>query len=264
MHEDEIPDFDVAAALAGEFAVGVALFGGLRAHVVEDFAARATGSGVAHGPEIVFEAGDGHDAIGSDVIQPEGASVFVNAELVAGSDFGAAEDGGVELGLVDAEPFGRGDQLPSVGDGVLLEVVAEGEIAEHLEEGVVALGEAHIFEVIVFSAGADAFLGGGGAGVVALFQAEEDVFELVHAGVGEQQGGIAVGHQRGAANAAMPFALEESQESIADQVAGPGLAAAGITGHMCSVVRIEGTQALSQRKAGTGNVDQGRARAATK
>ena len=80
----------------------------------------------------------------------------------------AFEDGDVELCWVDAEPLGRGEQLPGVGDGVALEVVAEGEVAEHLEEGVVAAGEADVFEVVVLAAGADALLRGGGAGVVAL------------------------------------------------------------------------------------------------
>ena len=69
---------------------------------------------------------------------------------------------------------------------------AEGEIAHHFEEGVVALGEADIFEVVVFAAGANAFLCCRGAVVVALFEAEEDVLELVHASVGEEQGGIAM------------------------------------------------------------------------
>src|ERR1700682_5368078 len=39
LHEDEIPDFDVAAAFAAEFAVGVALVGRGGAHVVVKFAA---------------------------------------------------------------------------------------------------------------------------------------------------------------------------------------------------------------------------------
>ena len=85
-------------------------------------------------------------------------------------------------------PQTSGQELPGVGDGVALEVVAEAEVAEHLEEGVVAAGEADVFEVVVLAAGADALLAGGGAGVVAALGAEEDVLELVHAGVGEEQG----------------------------------------------------------------------------
>ena len=51
-----------------------------------------------------------------------------------------------------------GDQLPGQLDGAFLEVIAEREIAEHLEEGVVARGVADIVEVVVLAAGAHAFL----------------------------------------------------------------------------------------------------------
>ncbi len=63
LHEDEIPDFHVAAALAAELAIGVALVGRGGAHVVENFAARAARAGIAHGPEIFFQPGNGNDAI---------------------------------------------------------------------------------------------------------------------------------------------------------------------------------------------------------
>ena len=63
LHEDQIPDFDVAAAFAAERAVGVALLGGRRAHVVVNFAARAAGAGVAHGPEVFLQAGNRDHAL---------------------------------------------------------------------------------------------------------------------------------------------------------------------------------------------------------
>jgi len=69
--------------------------------------------------------------------------------------------------------------------------------------------EADVFEVVVFAAGADAFLRVGGAGVAARNDArpfgdvrgalaEEDGHELVHAGVGEKEvGGIGQQARRG-------------------------------------------------------------------
>ncbi len=85
------------------------------------------------------------------------------------------------------------------------------------------LGEADVFQVVVLAPGADALLRGGGFVVVALFEAEEDVLELVHAGVGEQQRRIAVRDERGTADAAMAFAFKEAQEGLADVVAAPRL-----------------------------------------
>jgi hypothetical protein len=104
---------------------------------------------------------------------------------IAGYAFVAFEDGAVEARWVDSEPLLRGQQLPCVGDGFLLEVVAKAEVAEHFEEGVVAACEADVFEVVVFSACADAFLRACRARVVAFFRAQEDVFELIHSCVGE-------------------------------------------------------------------------------
>ena len=73
------------------------------------------------------------------------------------------EHGDQQAGLGEAEILGQ--QVPGVGDGAFLEVVAETEIAQHLEERVVAGGVADIVQVVVLAAGADAFLRGGGADV---------------------------------------------------------------------------------------------------
>ena len=57
-----------------------------------------------------------------------------------------------------SKPHDLGDELPAVGDRQLLEVVAEAEVAEHLEEHEVALGAPDVVEVVVLAAGADALL----------------------------------------------------------------------------------------------------------
>src|SRR5712692_6487425 len=128
--------------------------------------------------------------------------------------------GYVKFFLWDGKPFRRSQQFPGIGDGIFFEVVAEGEIAEHFEEGVVAVGEADVFEVVVLAAGADAFLAGGGAAVVALLEAEEDVFELVHPGIGEEQRGIVHRDERGTPDSSMVFLFEEAEEHFADFVSG--------------------------------------------
>jgi hypothetical protein len=97
------------------------------------------------------------------------------------------------------------DEFPGPRDGFLLEVVAEGPVAEHLEERVVVGVEAHVFEVVVLAAGADALLRVGRASGQAFVQhagpgihiraalAEEDGHELVHARVGEDARAVAAG-----------------------------------------------------------------------
>jgi hypothetical protein len=73
----------------------------------------------------------------------------------------------------------------------------------------------------VFSAGTNAFLAGGGGFVVALFEAEENVLELVHPGVGEKQRGIVGRDERRTAHDAVAALFEKFQKCFADFVASP-------------------------------------------
>ena len=139
---------------------------------------------VAHLPEIVG-AGDADDA---GLRQP--CDLLPEIERLVVVDI----DGRRQLVLGQAE-F-PGDQIPGELDGAVLEVVAEREVAEHLEKGVMARGVADVFEIVVLAAGAHAFLRGGGALVGALLDAGEDVLELHHAGVGEHQGRVVARHER--------------------------------------------------------------------
>ena len=160
----------------------MAQIAGSHAHVVVNFAAGAAGAGVTHLPEIIFRAKFVDAIFGHPSPEPQVVSFGVARD----SAF-AFENRYVELLFVDSKPLWRGDQLPGVGDGVLFEVISKREISQHLEKRVMAVGEAYVFEIIVLAAGADAFLRSCCSRVIAFFQAEEDILELVHAGVGKKQ-----------------------------------------------------------------------------
>src|SRR5207248_569969 len=98
---------------------------------------------------------------------------------------------------------------------------AEGEIPQHLEERVMPGGEAYVLEIIVLSARPHALLAGRGAGVVARLAAGEDVLELIHARVGEEQGRVVLRNERGALHSPVPPLLEEAEEGLADLGGGP-------------------------------------------
>ncbi len=66
-----------------------------------------------------------------------------------------------------------------------------------------AAGVADVIEVVMLASRADAFLGGCRAGIIAPFLSKEDVLELVHAGIGEQQSRVVGGDERGASHDAM-------------------------------------------------------------
>ena len=122
LHEDEVPDLDEAlvAAVLGTAVVPVGL-----ALVDEDLRVGAAGAGVAHGPEVVLVA-HALDALGphADLVDPDLLGLVV-----------AVVHGDPEAVAVEAEDLG--EELPGHRDGVVLEVVAEAEVAQHLEEGAV-------------------------------------------------------------------------------------------------------------------------------
>jgi len=115
-----------------------------------------------------------------------------------------------------------GEELPGPADGLLLEVVPEGPVPEHLEKGVVVGVLPHVIEVVVLPAGADALLGIAGTAQPAERRvrgrrSEEDRLELVHSGVGEQQRGIVDG-DRGARR---PPRVRLGHEEVDERLAGP-------------------------------------------
>lgn len=89
-----------------------------------------------------------------EVSEPE-VSCFVVCE--ESGFFVAAEVCGVEA--VGRDVVDLCEEFPCPVDGLLFEVVAEGPVAEHFEECVVVCVSSDVFEVVVFSACADAFLG---------------------------------------------------------------------------------------------------------
>ncbi len=88
---------------------------------------------------LVAEAGD---------LPPDRARLVVGRERRVARV--AAEDGDDQAVLRQVEDLR--EELPGEGDGVLLEVVAEAEVPEHLEERVVARGDADVLEVVVLAA----------------------------------------------------------------------------------------------------------------
>ena len=104
-------------------------------------------------------------------------------------------------------------------DGLFLEVIAKREIAQHLEEGVVARGRANAGQVVVLARDAHTFLGGDGAGVRPFFLPQKHLGKLVHARVVEQQGGVVFLWQGGAGHFFVSHAPKIINKGTADLVA---------------------------------------------
>ncbi len=198
LHEHVVPDFDLRIGAAAA------------AHEV-DLRAAAARAGVAHLPEVVVGA-ELEDAVGRHAkAAPDVVGLVVARDAVL-----ALEDRHDQL--VGRHLPDVGQQRPREGQRLLLEVVAEREVAEHLEEGVMPVRRPDVVEVVVLAADAHHLLRGRGARVVALLAAEKQVLELVHPGVGEQQRRVVAGDERRARHDAVAVLLEVLQEGRADLV----------------------------------------------
>ena len=126
-------------------------------------------------------------------------------------------DGDHQALRIDAQPVLAGDELPGEADRVALEVVAEAEVAQHLEERVMPRRVADVLEIVVLAAGAHAALRAGRAVVAALVLAQEHVLELHHAGVREQQRRIVAGHERAGGHDLVAVLAEKLQKQRAQR-----------------------------------------------
>ena len=175
--EDEVPDLQEAVALGVDGGTAVGPVGG--AAVVVDLAAGTGRAGLARGPGDVLEGKELDPLCG----HPDLTGPVVEGDLVLLPD---RHPQPVPVQTVAALLAAACQQAPGVGDGPLLEVVAEGEVAVHLEEGAVARRDTDVVDVI----GADALLHRGGPGPGGLLGAQDVGDEGHHAGHGEQDGGL--------------------------------------------------------------------------
>ena len=135
---------------------------------------------------------------------------------------------GLVVGLVDRdpepvgiEPEHVGVELPRERDRLGLEVVAEAEVAEHLEEREVAVRAADVVEVVVLAAGPHALLHRRRPAVRRRLLADEVRLERHHAGDREQHGLVVRDHARGRDDG-VAARREEVEKGRAKLVGGPG------------------------------------------
>ena len=185
LHEDDVPNlYDLRMILVDERGAGDSslLGGGAAVHV--DFGAGAARTGVAHLPEVVVLVSV-EDMVFRQVAFPETGCLVVALDAFGGAAF---ENGGVEVGRVKVKHIN--EIFPCPVDGLFFEVVAERPVAEHFEHGVVIGVVADLFQVVMLATGTEAFLRVGYAAILWYGIAEDDVFELVHARIGEHERGV--------------------------------------------------------------------------
>ena len=209
LHEHEVPVLQEALVLAaGQVVLGAPL----QAAVEVELAARPARPGRPGLPEVLL-AVQQDDARARDADRlPDRDGLLVGAET---ERLVALVDGDPDVIGVEAEAVER--QLPGVLRRALLEVLADREVAQHLEEGQMPRGGADVLDVD----GAKALLAGRDQRVGRLLDAQEVGLERLHPRGREQDGGVeAGGHERPAGQAQVVALLEEAQEQLANLVGG--------------------------------------------
>ena len=209
LHEDQVPVLQEALVLAAREVIG-----GAELHPAVDVELRAgaAGAGGAALPEVL-RARAFHDPLaGHAELEPAVDRLLIGVQpktLVAG------EDRHPDVALGEAEHVAG--ELPGEGDGLALEVVAEGEVAEHLKEGEVPGGVADVVDVNR----AKDLLAVGQPRRGGLLLSEEVGLQRVHPGDSEQRRGIVSGgHQGRRGDASVATLLEEAQKALAYLVGG--------------------------------------------
>ena len=202
LREHDVPDLDVAVAVAADGAAGFAA-AVLLAAVIINFGAGTARAGAVL-PEIVLLAEAEDMALGNaDHIAPDGEGLVVGGRRLI-----ACKDRRIQPIRLKVDPLGAGQEFPRPVDGLFLEVVTEREVAQHLKIGAVAGSVADVLNI----AGTDALLAGGDPVTGRLLLAGKVGLHGCHAGVDQQQRGIVLGDQGKAGQTQMVFGLKEVQE----------------------------------------------------
>src|SRR5436305_4220723 len=176
------------------------------AAVVVELGARAARAGGTGLPEVV-PAPELDDALVGDPGRApalDGLLVGTETELLVASEHGHPD-------TVLSQPEAACGQLERVPDGPLLEVVAEGEVAEHLEKGEVPSRGPHDLDVDR----AKALLARREARMRRLLLAAEVRLERLHPrGREEHRGVVGRGDERRGRHAAMVVRFEERKEAF--------------------------------------------------
>ena len=244
LHEDEVPELQVAVAVAAGGALGPSATDPLSA-VIEELRVGAARARAADRPEVVG-ATEADDPLRrhSDLL-PEPDRIFVLAEAELGV---ACEDGDPEV--VGVDPHVVEDELPGELDRTLLEVLTEREVAEHLEEGQVIRVEPDLVDV----GGAEAFLRRGQERCGRPLVSEEERHQRLHAGAVQQRRVVPLGRDERAGRVPfVPLRLEEREKPLAELSRGA---------HLLVILRVAsfGTDSTQTRTEGLSALPWGTSR----
>ncbi len=174
--KDDVPYFHETVAFAAHYILGaVAVF---FAAIVIDLRARAAGTGAVL-PEIILFA-ELIDTLcrNMHVVEPDIVCFLI-----------LYIDGRIQTLRIKA--YSLCQELPGPRNSFLLEIVAEGEVAQHLKVSAVAGCLSHVFQI----AGTDTLLAGGHSAAGRDLLTGKPGLHRCHTGIDDQKRCVIVGHQ---------------------------------------------------------------------
>ena len=171
LHEHEVPDLGESVAIAG-YALAIRAACPLLSRIEEDLRVRAARAGLPYrSPPVVFLAQTDDPLLwDADLIMPDGERFVI-----------LLEHGDPQTTRRDTKLHGQ--ELPGVLNRLVLEVIAEGEVAQHLKERVVIRCPPDVLDV----RRAEALLIRCHARKTRSYVPPENILELHHPRCGEQE-----------------------------------------------------------------------------
>ncbi len=191
LHEHQVPYLDYLGIVLVYERSSIHFIALLVAAQVDvNFRTGTAGTRVAHFPEIIVTVSVDDVAFGQ-MLLPDGSGLVIALQTFGSValEYGGVQTLGIEFQYVH-------EIFPGEVDGLFLEIIAERPVAKHLEHGVMISVVTHFLKVVVLARHAKALLAVGHALRLGDAVAQYNILELVHARVGEHQGGVVFQHHR--------------------------------------------------------------------
>ena len=167
---------------------------------------RTTRACIAHFPEVIMLV-TVEDMVFRKVLFPKGSSFIVPFQAFFGATF---EYGGIQILRVYLQYIHQ--IFPCPVDSLFFKVVTERPVTQHLEHGMVVRIVSYFFQVIMFSANAQAFLRVRDSFIFCRVVTQNNIFKLVHPRISKHQCRVIFNYHWSRGHYLMAFALEETLE----------------------------------------------------
>ena len=211
LHKDQVPYlYHLRIILVDQLSTGHLGLLLIRAQVNMNLRAGAAGTRIAHLPEVVMLIAVDNMVLGQ-ILLPVAGGLIVTLQALLGR---ALKHRGVERALVNLEHINQ--IFPRPADGLLLKIVAEAPVAQHLKHRVVIGIVTHLLQVVMLAAHAQALLRVSHTATLRLSITQNDILKLVHARIGKHQRRVILYYHRCRGHHQVAALLKKPLKRISD------------------------------------------------